>query len=142
MNACFLPVPPHFLLSTFHFHSMINIITRANNISLTSTIEAYLFKKLEVLERYIDPKDSGVQAQVELEKTTDHHASGKIYRAEINLQCAMGDFRAEHTAEDLYEAIDAAKDEIVRVVAEFKEKKVANARKGARVATEMLREEE
>lgn len=120
----------------------INIITKATNIEITPAIEEYLFKKMAVLERYVDEEDSGLQAAVELEKTTDHHLSGKIFRAEISLQSARGTFRAEETAEDLYAAIDATKDEMVRVLSEGKGKRIERVRSGNRRAKEILREVE
>ena len=119
---------------------MMNIITQTTNLSLTPAIEEYLAKKLVALERFIDPNDTGAQADVELEKTTGHHQSGKIFRAEINLHVAHGDFRAEETAEDLYSAIDLMKDEIVRVVTEHKDKYRTHARKGAQEVKELLRD--
>ena len=118
----------------------INLITQVTNFTLTPAIEEYLSKKLVALEKFIDSTDTGAQAEVELENTTKHHRSGTIFRAEINLHIAHGDFRAEETAEDLYSAIDLMKDEIVRVVTEHKDKERTRARKGAHEAKDLLRD--
>ena len=49
-------------------------------------IESYLDKKMESIEKIIDPNDTSIYCQVELGKTTNHHKSGDIYRAEINFK--------------------------------------------------------
>ena len=118
-----------------------NIITQSTNLTLTPAIEQYLVKKLVALEKFIDPADSGAQAAVELEKTTEHHRSGNIFRAEINLHVANGDFRAEMTDEDLYAAIDLMKDEIARVLTEYHDRERTLKRKGGQEVKKMLREE-
>ena len=60
-------------------------------------------------------------AKVEVEKTTDHHNKGKIFRAEINIHLKEKFLRAEATREDIYLAINEARDELKREFKKYKE---------------------
>ena len=78
-----------------------NIQTKGTNVQLTNNVKRYLDKRVSSLEKYINPDDSSVKCQVEVEKTTEHHKKGDIYRSEINMRIAKAKFRAEATAEKL-----------------------------------------
>jgi ribosomal subunit interface protein len=124
------------------FGTGLRIELKVTNLDLSPTIEAYLEKKLVSLERHLDPTDTSVYGQVELGRTTKHHRSGPVFRAEMNLFVQGVQHRAEATSEDLHAAIDEMKDEIERRLTQGKDKKKTNIRQGGKRAKEILHTEE
>ncbi len=104
--------------------------TYFKGIEKTEAIENYLEKRLKALRKLI--KDDSVFANVELSKTTDHHKSGDIFRAEINFNYGGKDFYASSERADLYAAIDEMRDEIIAEVKKLKGKTETIFRRGAR----------
>lgn len=108
---------------------------KATDIELTSEINNYIDKKMGGLEKFID-SDPSIQAWVEVGKTTRHHKTGSIFRAEIQIHFPPahkgGDLRAVSEKENLYEAIDDARDEIKNELLRTKEKRFSLIRQGAR----------
>jgi putative sigma-54 modulation protein len=102
---------------------------KATNIELTPAIQDYVDKKLESLDKFFNPSDD-VVAFVEVGKTTRHHRSGDVFRAEVRLAFSGQDHYAVVEKEDLYAAIDEVKDEIVREVTGGKKKRETLVRKG------------
>ncbi len=98
------------------------------NFERTQAISDYLAKRLSHLDKFI--KDNSALCEVELGKTTNHHKSGDIFRAEINLKIKGKSFRAVSEKDDLYSAIDIVKDEMVNELHHHKDKKVSIARRG------------
>jgi putative sigma-54 modulation protein len=115
------------------------ISTKATNIELTPSISSYLEKKLLVLRRFVDPADESARAEVEIERTTRHHRSGDVFRAEINMHVAGKNLRVESIKDDLYAAIDEMKDEITRELTSYKKRRITLVRKGAQKAKAILR---
>lgn len=113
----------------------------ATGIDLTRAIERHIEEKVNSLDKFIDSNDESAYAKVEVEKTTNHHQKGEVFRAEINLHIAGADFRAESTAEDLYNAIDEVRDEMSKEVRRHKGKKEAKWKQGARAIKRLLRRE-
>lgn len=112
---------------------------QATNMRLTDPIRSYVEGKLAAIERIVDPRDTSVHADLEVGKTTKHHQHGSIFRAEINLHLAGSNLRAVAEEEDLYAAIDAMKDDIVRQLHKVKTKRTDVARRGARSAKRRTR---
>ena len=86
---------------------------KQTNITLTPDIGNYLDKKLEALEKFVDPADTTVLCEVEIGKTTKHHQTGDVFFTEINLILNGKQFRAVAEEGTLLAAIDRAKDDIV-----------------------------
>lgn len=103
---------------------------KATDITLTPAIEEYLDKKLESVEKLINKNDSGVMCDIEVGRTTHHHKTGDVFRAEINLQTEGKTFYASAEKDDLYAAIDEMKDEIKHKLSSFKTKKETLFRRG------------
>jgi ribosomal subunit interface protein len=103
---------------------------KVTGIELTPAISDYLEKKLTSLDKLIDPEDTSALAQVEIGKTTKHHHQGDLFRAEINLHIAGADFRVESEIDNLYAAIDVARDQMHQELQTFKRKKVSLIRRG------------
>ncbi|MCI0619825.1 ribosome-associated translation inhibitor RaiA [Candidatus Wolfebacteria bacterium] len=117
---------------------MINTNIKATNIELTPAIRAYVEEKVVMLGKLIDPNDTIARADVEVGQTTKHHQSGDIFRAEINLHIAGADLRTESEREDLYAAIDEAKDELMRQLRKEKTKRTDLVRRGGLALKRML----
>ena len=111
------------------------------NIESTDAIENYLEDHLAKLDAVVDDNDKSAQASIELAKTVADQHSGNIYKAEVNLHTAKGNFYVSETSSDIYAAIDLMRDVIVRDVKKAMEKLRDQGREGARVIKDMLREE-
>lgn len=106
---------------------------RAVGIEHTNAIDAYVIKKLRDLEKLLNPKEESEVADVEVGQVTKHHQKGAaLFFAEINFHVKGKKFRATAKTDDLYAAIDKVKDEIVREVAQFHDKKRDARKKGGR----------
>jgi putative sigma-54 modulation protein len=93
---------------------------KATKIELTPAIKDYIQKKMDMLEKYLGSFPV-INADVELELTTRHHVKGDIFRAEVNLELPGKLLRIEKTEEDLYKAIDKAKDHLEEAIKKYKE---------------------
>lgn len=103
---------------------------KATNINLTDNINDYVDKRVSAIEKLIPDNDTSALCAVEVEKTTTHHKSGLIFRAELTLHISGENFRAEASKETLFDAIDHAKDEMVRELRRHKNKKIEKVRRG------------
>jgi len=83
-------------------------------------------------------KDAEVQAWVEIGRTTKHHEQGDIFRAEIQIKTPHSSLRAEFEDEDLYAAIDKARNEMQREIKNAHNKQITKFRKGARKIKNIL----
>lgn len=117
---------------------IINI--KATNTELTPAISSYVEEKVNGLDKFIVAKDpESVLANVEIGLSTKHHQSGKVFRSEINLHIGGKYIRAVSEQEDLYAAIDDMRDQIIREIKSFKEKKRDLARKGGSIIKDILK---
>ena len=57
---------------------------RSKNFDITPAIDEYVSKKITSLNKFTGTKDN-ILCEVEIERTTKHHKSGQIFRAEINI---------------------------------------------------------
>jgi len=108
-----------------------NINIKATNTELTGAISDYVHQKMGDVEKFIKSNDpESVSIYFEVEKTTDHHQTGPILRAEANLKIDGKYFRAESSQEDIYAAIDEVKDEIISAVKSHQDKQRTLWKKG------------
>ena len=113
---------------------------RGSNITLTDAISDYTEKRLDAIRKYIkEAQLESVHLDIDLGKTTHHHRSGDIFRAEVNVKIGQNHYRAEATTSDLYAAIDEVRDEIVAELRARKSKTYSLVRKGRRAIKELLR---
>lgn len=94
----------------------------ANYIDLTDAIREYVETKLGMLEKFCEGY-SPCDVRVEVGKTSEHHNKGKIWRAEYTMTIPGTTLRAEAIEEDLYAAIDKAKDNLKQQLIEFKDRR-------------------
>lgn len=116
----------------------INIKT--TNMELTSAISKYVEEKLQSVEKFaIAHKNEEPLVEVEIGKTTNHHHSGEVFRAETNLSVRGKQFRAVSEKTDLYAAIDDMRNELVRELNSHKDKTRTLFRRGAAAVKNLLR---
>lgn len=115
---------------------------KATNFELTPEINDYINKKIGGLEKFIEFAGSSAQIWVEVGRTTKHHRTGNIFRAEIQIRLPHWDkgVRAEAENYDLYAAIDEAREEMKRELGKIKDKKISLIRKGARFFKKIINE--
>lgn len=110
---------------------------KATGIELTEAISDYVHKKVSALEKYFDKPDA--VARVEVGRSTQHHKTGEVFKAEVHVTGAGLDIYAMKEAADLYAAIDLVKDEIIQNALQEKGKRETLTRRGARMMKSMLR---
>ena len=112
----------------------------ATNMEMTSAIEVYIDEKMASIEKFALPHvEEELFVEVEVGKTTNHHQSGDVFRAEANVHVRGKDFRATSEKNDLYAAIDEVKDELSRAMNSYKGKERTLVRKGAAMIKDLLR---
>ena len=104
------------------------IIIKGINIDITESVESYLYKKLSSLEKFIH---DDTKVEVELEKTTNHHKGGNIFRAEAHIWSKSKITKAEKTSSNMYSSIDLMQLELFNILSNKKDKKITLFRKGA-----------
>jgi putative sigma-54 modulation protein len=108
-----------------------NINTKATNIEITPAIADYIQKKFSAFDKFVNNNSGSARCDVEVGKTTHHHRSGDVFRAEVNLHIEGKSFYAVSELDDLYAAIDVVKDEVIRQVTSDKDKSNTLYRRGA-----------
>ncbi|MEK7148188.1 MAG: ribosome-associated translation inhibitor RaiA [Patescibacteria group bacterium] len=110
----------------------------AKGIELTPAISEYVTRKVSALEKYFESSPDAV-AQVEVGKSTQHHKSGDVFRAEVHIIGAGLDLYATSEQADLYAAIDVVKDEIISTAMHKKGKFQTMSRKGGQAVKNMMK---
>ncbi len=105
-----------------------NINTRAVNIEITPALKDYAEKRFSNIGKFT-PITS---IEIDLEKATNHHRSGEIFVATVKVITVLGKvYTTSSEKTDLYEAIDIARDDIVRALNDGKKKKDSLFKRGA-----------
>lgn len=112
---------------------------KATGISLNPEITNYLEKRLQSLNNLISDGNQNAMIDAELGRTTTHHQSGDIFRAEINLHTEGKSYRAVAEKENLNSAIDAVKDEMENILTKEKRKRLSLVRRGGQKVKAILR---
>lgn len=112
---------------------------KSTNIHLNSETSDYLQKKLDMLDRLIDPNDTSVFCEVEVGKSTNHHKNGDIFRTEINLTKDGKFFRAVAEDTTLNASIDEAKDQILGELKNYKSKRTTLLRRGGATVKNLIK---
>lgn len=116
-----------------------NIKIRAVNFEITDAIDEYVTKKISSLEKFLDATKE-ILAEVEIGRTTNHHKSGDVYRAEVNIMVPGGkQIYAVAEEADLYMAVDIVRDETERVIVSQKNRYNTLFRKGATQVKDLLK---
>ena len=116
-----------------------NIKIRAVNFELTPAIDDYVTKKISTLEKFLGNKETAL-CEVEIGRTTMHHKSGDIFRAEVNITAPnIKQIFAYAEERDLYSAIDIVRDELERLIVSRKDKRNTLFRRGGQRIKELLK---
>ena len=115
-----------------------SINIKATNMELTSAISDYVNRRLVRIEKFIKDGEEMI-AYIEVGKTTNHHKQGDIFRAEFNIEISGAKFYTFSEKEDLYVAIEDAKEEIVRQIKTNKDRKQTLFKRGAKSIKKMLK---
>ncbi len=114
---------------------------QAHHMELTDPIREYAWNKITELSKFL-PEGTHAAVDILLERTTNHHQKGDVFKAEANIDLPGQLINVEAVHADLYAAIDALKDEVGRELKQYKEKLTDKQMKGARMAKEMLHSSE
>ena len=114
-----------------------NINVHGLHTTLTPAIEEYVTKRMSSLEKFV--KNPAAICTVELIKTTNHHRSGDIFKAEGRINGITSDVYAVSEKEDLYQAVDDLHDELERILSSEKERRITLFRRGAQKIKNMDR---
>jgi len=114
-----------------------NINIKATNMELTSAISDYVNARLERIQKYV--KEGAMSGYVEIGKTTNHHKQGDVYKAEFDININGEKFFVAKETDDLYSAIDEAKEEIVRSITHNKDRRQTLFKRGASSVKKMLK---
>ena len=124
-------------MASWVYNIGMNISIKSTNIELTPALKDYTEKRISGISKFTG---EDIVALIEIGKTTAHHKSGEVFRAEANVTTSLGkQFRAVSEKSDLYEAIDDVRNEMVRVLSSSKGKKEALWKRGARRMKNMLK---
>ena len=111
---------------------------KATNFEHMAVIEELLGKRLKTLEKFLPDGETMLVCEVELEKQTGQQ-TGRIFRAEINLQVGGTLLRATATAERMEDAIEQVKNELKSELVRTSGKRLSLMRRGAKRIKDMLR---
>ena len=110
---------------------------KATGTTLTPPITDYINKKVGMLDKFFEGKE--VLVNVEVGRTTKHHKSGDIFRAEIHINYNSQEYYAVSETGDLYAAIDEVKDEIVHELTSKRRKSLHLLRRGGAQIKNLLK---
>lgn len=99
------------------------------NIELDGPLRTFVQERIGGLERLLG--GAKAHARVEMGKPSQHHRSGPVFYAEVNLTISGGHLlRAQAQHVDLRAAITDVKEELRVQIKKFKEKRTDTSRKG------------
>lgn len=105
---------------------------KTTNLEPIPELNNYLKEKMNGLDRFIEHVDSVVQAWVEVGRTSLHHQTGRVYRAEVQIHLPGKSVRAEAIAENIFTAFNEVLDELQRELKKYKGKQAEKQEKGSR----------
>lgn len=101
-----------------------NIIIKTTNVELTSDLEQWVKSRIEPLAR-LDKflQEPDIEVWVEIGKITQGQKTGKIFRAEAQLNLPGKSIRAEAITNNLKKSINEVKEKLQREIVDYKERK-------------------
>lgn len=98
---------------------------------ITDAIRAFVEEKVQVLEKMTKNWEPA-ELRIEVGKTTNHHAKGPYFKAEMQLSIPGEVLRAVEEAEDLYESVDKVRDNLRRQLKEYQERQQDRSQRAGR----------
>jgi len=111
---------------------------KATNMDLTEAIADYVNKKIEAINKFVPFGEEAI-IYVEVGKTTKHHKQGDYFKAEFDVSINGEKFFTDSEKNDLYKAIDDAKDEVIKKIKNSKKRKNTLYKRGATSIKKMLK---
>ena len=102
---------------------------KTTSFPLTPAISDYVEKRMASVKAFFKD-DATTRCDIELGRTTTHHKHGDIFRAEVHIVAKDTNIYACVEKEDMYAAIDAVRDDLLREVKSGKDKKRSLMRRG------------
>jgi ribosomal subunit interface protein len=118
------------------------INSQAKNMELTPAIQDYVVKRVTNLGKLLDKiekKTGEILVNFNVNKTTNHHKLGEILHADCSVVTRRGSYFSSADKEDLYEAIDAVKEELFMEISKDKDKKRTLFNRGSRKIKNMIK---
>ncbi|MEK7095187.1 MAG: ribosome-associated translation inhibitor RaiA [Patescibacteria group bacterium] len=115
-----------------------NTKIKATNITVTVDISNYVNKRLEAVVKLFK-HDPTTQMDIELARTTEHHKNGEIFKAEVHITAKGEDLYASAEESDIYKAIDAVRDDILREARSSKSKKTSLVRRSGIMVKNLMK---
>lgn len=115
---------------------------QGKNIELTASIKDYVLDKNTNLGRLLAKTEmAGGEASINFEvaKNTNHHKSGSIFHADCLIRFKGENFYGSADREDLYQAIDAVKENLFREISKNKDRRQTLFKRGAASIKKMLK---
>ena len=95
---------------------------KTTNFELTPDVSSHIEKTINSLDKFTKNMNPAIWASVEIGRTSQRPKSGKIYRAEVQINLAGKSIRSEEVSETIFEAINEVRDELQRQLKQYKEK--------------------
>lgn len=112
-----------------------NIVLKTKNIEITDSQREYIENKISSLDKFFN---NIISARIDVGMESNHHHSGDIYYAHVNLVVPDKTLRVEENEPSIEKAIDKAKDDLQR---EIKTYKARYNKKGAGVDPTLFEED-
>jgi putative sigma-54 modulation protein len=111
---------------------------KATNMELTDAIRDYTEEKVLSLKKYVKNFEP-VKISIEVADDSGRHKQGAHFRCEFTVEVPGDVLRVTQNHEDLYAAVDQAKDELGRQMRRLKGKLVSKQRRGEKLWKRMRR---
>lgn len=114
------------------------IITRTKNLELTGELDRFIEEKIGSLKKFVqilkkeEEKKTLAEVYFEIEKETNHHNKGNIFRAEATILLPGRKLVASANGDDLFLTIVEVKDKLQQEIKKYKEKTITKTRRGQR----------
>ncbi len=102
-----------------------------SNMEITDAIRTFVEEKVQVLEKMTE-KWEPAELRIEVGKTTNHHAKGPYFKAEMQLSIPGEVLRSVEESEDLYESVDKVRDSLRRQLKEYQERQQDRSQRAGR----------
>ncbi len=120
------------------------IIIKTKNLELTPELDAFINKKIGGLKKFFGsfqnhslPITEGrnlFDTFVEVEKESNHHKQGKIYKAEVKIYMPGRNLFAKASAEDIIQAVSEVREELETEIRKYKARVIEFPRRKAKQA--------
>lgn len=114
----------------------------SKNMELTEAIQNYVNKRVTNLEKLLSRIEEGkgkVMVNFEVGKSTNHHKSGEIFHTDCLIKIDGKEFYSSADKEDLYQAVDAVKDNLFHEISKDKDRRLTLFKRGAASIKKMLK---